>query len=417
MEINQGLFPKQIGIGEILNMHPTTLAEIQALVDSQESESLHLEFKSSTALTNGKHDEISKDISAFANSDGGLIIYGIVEASHVAQHIDEGLSNDKRNHKEWLENKVTSNVSPKLPGLRISEIELENGNFIYAMSVPASDRGPHQDRPSHRYYKRHNFKCEPMEDYEIRDVRNRVKVLPPLLSVRIDVVQGSMLQFCVENIGDLAASDVTFTFSTPLKWKHVEPKALSEGIKVLPPHRRLAFFYGSGIQLGSGELVQHFSVDASYFHPTAGKRLTEQFEIDLESLMHTLNEYTDLERHAQTLEKTLKETTRSLEKIAKSLSHLETIAGPSGLDFSYSTRKTLYEIMGAAPSVMRRLDPRRCTWELFQEILDLDENMAIRLKGFFAWPKEEKLSSLEGMTDKLFKNLQTHFDIESYVDN
>lgn len=361
---------------------------------------------------NKNSDEISKDISAFANSDGGLIIYGIVEEGQLAQHIDEGLSNTDRNHKEWLENKVTSNVAPRLQGLRISEIALGTGKFIYAMSVPASDRGPHQDRKSHRYYKRHNFKCEPMEDYEIRDVRNRLQVLPPLLSVRIDVSQGSMLQLCVENIGDLPASDVEFSFSTPLKWEHGEPKALTEGIKSLAPRRRLAFFYGVGHWLGSNRIIEEFSVDVSYFHPAVGKRLIDRFDVDLQSMSNSLQEYTDLERHAQKLEKALGATTKILEKISKSLMSLETVAGPTGLDLSYSSMQGIAVMLGAEHKLIQKIDPTTCQWQVFQEVLALDIDMAIRLQRFFAWPNEnQKLESLDGMTEELLFRIKVNFHI------
>jgi hypothetical protein len=47
------------------------------------------------------------------------------------------------------------------------------GNVAYVLDVPqAKSRGPHQG-PEHKYYKRHNFKAEPMEDYEVRDLMRR----------------------------------------------------------------------------------------------------------------------------------------------------------------------------------------------------------------------------------------------------
>lgn len=53
--------------------------KILDLINNGIEENLHLEYKSSSSLerTEGKKKEISKDISAFANSDGGTIIYGI----------------------------------------------------------------------------------------------------------------------------------------------------------------------------------------------------------------------------------------------------------------------------------------------------------------------------------------------------
>lgn len=63
--------------------HPETLEELQAIIDRGLTESIHLEFKRSDALmTDRGRSEVSKDISALANSDGGVIVYGVAEDDH-----------------------------------------------------------------------------------------------------------------------------------------------------------------------------------------------------------------------------------------------------------------------------------------------------------------------------------------------
>jgi hypothetical protein len=391
--------------------HPTTLAEIQAMVAAKESESLHLEFKASAALANNHKDEISKDISAFANSDGGLIIYGIVENDHCADRIDEGVSGSK---KEWIENKIQSNTAPRLQDVRITEILVSEDRFIYAVSVPASDRGPHQDRHTHKYYKRRNFKCDPMEDYEIRDVGNRQKSVPPLISVRIDIAQGSLLQFCVENVGEYPATDVKFDFSEKLKWEHGEPKSLSEGIRTLPSKRRLAFFYGVGHWLGANKVVEQFSVHVSYHHQGTGKRLTETFDIDLCSLIGSLQEKTELENHASTLKEALNKNTQALERIAAHLAHIKNIANPSGLAISQSALRGIAAIFNRTEISWPLLDPTECSYQMFQEVLEVDSSVAISLYRFFSQSHDGmKLMELSEMNEDLLKRLRQHFRISS----
>src|SRR5208282_1875381 len=60
-----------------------TLNEIKALIASGENESKYLEFKAARALpektNNHFREELSKDVSSFANSAGGKIIYGVAE--------------------------------------------------------------------------------------------------------------------------------------------------------------------------------------------------------------------------------------------------------------------------------------------------------------------------------------------------
>ena len=57
----------------------STLQDIDQLIATQTQESLHLDYKDSRAIDKSKREEISKDVSAFANADGGTIIYGVTE--------------------------------------------------------------------------------------------------------------------------------------------------------------------------------------------------------------------------------------------------------------------------------------------------------------------------------------------------
>ena len=57
---------------------PTTLADIRLLVSQHVEESTHLDFKRQLP-DSGKNDDIAKALSAFANSDGGVLVYGIDE--------------------------------------------------------------------------------------------------------------------------------------------------------------------------------------------------------------------------------------------------------------------------------------------------------------------------------------------------
>ena len=99
-------------------------------------EALHYHYK----ITD---KEIAKDVSAFANSDGGCIIYGIEEDKHLPKKIDSGVDHDKYT-REWLENVITSNISPRIDGITISPIPLSPDNSVYIVDIPKSSRGPHQ---------------------------------------------------------------------------------------------------------------------------------------------------------------------------------------------------------------------------------------------------------------------------------
>jgi predicted HTH transcriptional regulator len=106
-----------------------TEAELSQMITNQIEENLHLDYKGagSLAATDGKKKEFAKDISAFANSDGGIVIYGMLEYGDIAQrHLPEKLDPIDRTviSKEWLEQVINSNVQPKISGLTIHPIPL-----------------------------------------------------------------------------------------------------------------------------------------------------------------------------------------------------------------------------------------------------------------------------------------------------
>lgn len=145
----------------------------------QAQESLNLEFKGSASLgiEENKKNEISKDVSAFANSEGGDIIYGVSEVGKPPSRfgdIDSGIDASVIT-PEWLEQVINSRIHPRIDGIRIKPIALKQtrpGKYAYVVHIPASHDAPHQASDK-RYYKRFNFLSVPMEDYEVRDVRNR----------------------------------------------------------------------------------------------------------------------------------------------------------------------------------------------------------------------------------------------------
>ncbi len=153
----------------------STRADLERLIEEQLQESFSLDYKRSDALSksdNRKKDELAKDVSAFANSAGGQLIYGIEEDGHVPTRIDDGVDISEIT-KEWIEQVLSTTVQPKIDGLRIQQILLSEGRAAYVITIPqATSRAPHQARDK-RYYRRYNFESVPMEDYEVRDALRR----------------------------------------------------------------------------------------------------------------------------------------------------------------------------------------------------------------------------------------------------
>lgn len=174
--------------------------DILSLISNKTKESITLDYKEcgSLANTEGKKNELSKDVSAFANSAGGTIIYGVKEDKYVPTEIDNGFAPHEIS-KEWLEQVINSKIHPRIEGIRINQIDLRisnPGQVIYVVWIPqATSRAPHQAADK-RYYKRHDFQSVPMEDYEIRDVLSRG--LSPDLYVEINLGNDNKVKFSLE---------------------------------------------------------------------------------------------------------------------------------------------------------------------------------------------------------------------------
>jgi hypothetical protein len=148
--------------------------DIDVLFSSQAEESINLEFKRGDALDTGEHSkkEIAKDVSAFANSDGGLIIYGIEEHNHKASRLV--FVNGNEVSKEWIEQIINSRIQRKIEGLIIEPVRYYQKieQTIYVVKIPRSLNAPHMTSEK-RFYKRYNFQSVEMEEYEIRNLYNR----------------------------------------------------------------------------------------------------------------------------------------------------------------------------------------------------------------------------------------------------
>lgn len=179
-------------------------------------ESKTLEFKSGLALSkeSKKKTELSRDVSSFANSQGGMIIYGISEDKENRDKAGEYSPVDRKEFsKEWLEQVINSNIKPKIEGVYIEAVEIGD-KVAYIVEIPQSDT-VHQASDK-KYYKRYNFMRTDMEDYEIRDVMNRMKT--PKIELKFNTITSNnpksryKTQVFIVNTGTVVANYITVKF-------------------------------------------------------------------------------------------------------------------------------------------------------------------------------------------------------------
>lgn len=157
---------------------------LDQMIRDKVEESLTLDYKRARALHKEKKVDIAKDVSAMANSVGGLIIYGVAEVGHEPDKIDPVKRSEYS--REWLEQVINSNIQPRIDGIVIHPVVINNSDedVVYVVEIPQS-KTAHQNVKELRYYKRYNFESIAMHDYEIRDVMNRNE--KPQLNVQVFV--------------------------------------------------------------------------------------------------------------------------------------------------------------------------------------------------------------------------------------
>jgi predicted HTH transcriptional regulator len=103
---------------------PTTLKEIKALIDDEIQESLHLDYKEARAVgkSSKQKADFGKHVSAFANSDGGVLIYGIQEKGHLPVEIT-GIDHIQFT-REFIEQTIRTNISQPTPNFTVAQIPL-----------------------------------------------------------------------------------------------------------------------------------------------------------------------------------------------------------------------------------------------------------------------------------------------------
>jgi len=159
-----------------------TFEDIQALVNNEEPESVTLEYKREIDASPGGKKELAKDVSAMANSQGGLLVIGLDEEQHRPKMPNTFVGRMLVNHKveEWLDQVLNSNIQQRT-NVHIRPIAVPDrpDECVVVIHVPPSPRVPHMVTANgdNRYYKRHNFQTLPAEEYEVRDMFERSRTM------------------------------------------------------------------------------------------------------------------------------------------------------------------------------------------------------------------------------------------------
>lgn len=201
-----------------------SLGDINNFISDHQEENLLLDFKLINNADLGHANDrknLAKALSGFANSSGGLIIWG-VDARKNAQDIDCAVGTQEIEPLSLLIsrlNELTGRaVSPIVEGVRHRSIPVIADRGFAVTLVPESDSNPHMAKLGEdRYYKRSGDSFYKMEHFDLEDMFGRRKKPKIRLVARVNRPRDEVvIGILNEGRGTAKAPYISFVVPTPL---------------------------------------------------------------------------------------------------------------------------------------------------------------------------------------------------------
>lgn len=122
-----------------------TANDLQALIDNQVAERRTIEYKRDLPGNSYKdRKEFLADVSSFANTAGGYLIYGIDAKDGVPKDLCGVEIANLDEFKLTCENRLRGGLSPQIPSVDIESMELTSGRKIIIIRIQQSWLAPHR---------------------------------------------------------------------------------------------------------------------------------------------------------------------------------------------------------------------------------------------------------------------------------
>lgn len=150
-----------------------TADDLHRLIEAGYAENRTIEYKRN--LSTGNRDEkreLLADISSFANSSGGYLIFGIEEREGAPVALT-GIERSADEAQLAMEDLIRSGISPRIPGIEMAPVLLDSSISCLVMYIPRSWALPHAvtlGGSSMRFYARGAAGKFPLDIAQVRDL-------------------------------------------------------------------------------------------------------------------------------------------------------------------------------------------------------------------------------------------------------
>jgi hypothetical protein len=188
-----------------------TADEVRQLVTDHIAEDVNLDYKEKAYDPRDPNSgaELLKDVSAFANADGGYLVIGVRDdgAGCAAEFVNVPNAESAR---QSMISRCLEKIEPRLNGLDVRCFDVD-GNFVLIVHVPESDRKPHCAKPDaeHQYFwRRYVDGNKLMSTAEIRECFEADRVHRELVTLRREFAEHSR-QHIVSREAEMEVDDTT----------------------------------------------------------------------------------------------------------------------------------------------------------------------------------------------------------------
>ncbi|HEX7883415.1 MAG TPA: ATP-binding protein, partial [Afipia sp.] len=348
-----------------------TIADLSRIVVDDIREGVSLEYKSSAILNSKNVGTICKTISALANSAGGQFITGIESQDEKPIRLDGGFVGSSK--LDWLHRIINSNTYPALENFEVTEFS-DSGGLYYVIDVPVSAKAPHQSQDN-RYYKRRGPHSDPMEHYEIEDIRNRPKI--DTAPFRVEIASDSFLALLRFSNADEVnpITDLSCSITANFEFKRTGIGALnSRVLRRLAPSSAISFHLDTFSSLLSANPQAEINIEAAYtFKGALVRTKTSLFIGDFNGAAILKSPSV---RALEAVAEKIVKLTDALRPINELSQTLERAVDASGLRLS---ARTLSSLRGD----VQRFDPNEFDYRGYQIIADISVSDALSIDQIF----------------------------------
>ena len=213
------------------NLLTTTQAQIAQFVSDQTREGPHLDFKRDfpTTWNEATKHEFLADTTAFANSGGGDLIFGIEEdgQAQALAVVPQAIPNADQEIRR-LQDFLLNLTEPRLPGVEVHAVQVSVSGIeghVIIVRIPQSWAGPHRVKTNQHFFIRDGLRKRQLDVPEIRS-----------LFLRTENQAQRVNDFRTEQLGKILSGDAPQRLvDGPILVAHLIPTQAALGLVQIDP--------------------------------------------------------------------------------------------------------------------------------------------------------------------------------------